>query len=255
MWEDIWRYAETISICNRTRAIQLRIIHRLHISPNRRHAFSPTSSSPQCLKCKTDTGTLTYCLWSCTKIQRYWSGVLQEIENILGVDLELDPVSLLLGLPSRHVTSVGKRRLYNILTFAARKNILLQWISDKVPSIKDWHKILFEWMLEFMLNYAYNLEYNLFGTEMLNYAYNLEVDMPSDSQRVKLVAFLVQEGYEDNIVIAHDIHTKNRLTKYGGQDYSHILKNIVAKMLSRVINQTQVDKALIENSKRWLTFK
>ncbi|XP_042185522.1 phosphotriesterase-related protein-like [Oncorhynchus tshawytscha] len=109
-------------------------------------------------------------------------------------------------------------------------------------------------MLEFA-KYAYNLEYNLFGTEMLNYAYNLEVDMPSDSQRVKLVAFLVQEGYEDNIVIAHDIHTKNRLTKYGGQDYSHILKNIVAKMLSRVINQTQVDKALIENSKRWLTFK
>uniref|UniRef100_A0A4W5N3C3 N-acetyltaurine hydrolase n=1 Tax=Hucho hucho TaxID=62062 RepID=A0A4W5N3C3_9TELE len=100
-----------------------------------------------------------------------------------------------------------------------------------------------------------NLEYNLFGTEMLNYAYNLEVDMPSDSQRVRLVAFLVQEGYEDNIVIVHDIHTKNRLTKYGGQDYSHILKNIVAKMLSRVINQTQVDKTLIENSKRWLTFK
>jgi hypothetical protein len=32
---------------------------------------------------------------------------------------------------------VGKRRLYNILAFAARKNIILQWISDKVPSIKD----------------------------------------------------------------------------------------------------------------------
>ena len=72
MWEDIWRYAKTIPICNRTRAIQLRIIHRLHISPNRRHA------------CKTDTGTLTHCLWSCTKIQRYWSGVLQEIENPKG---------------------------------------------------------------------------------------------------------------------------------------------------------------------------
>ena len=146
-WEDIWRYAKTISICNRIRAIQLRIIQRLHISPNRRHAFSPSSSSPQCLKCKTDTGSLIHCLWSCTKIQRYWSGVLQEIEKIL----ELDPVSLLLGLPSRHVTSVGKRRLYNILTFAVRKNILLQWISDKVPSIKDWHKILFEWVpLEYL---------------------------------------------------------------------------------------------------------
>ncbi|XP_021444803.2 phosphotriesterase-related protein isoform X2 [Oncorhynchus mykiss] len=109
-------------------------------------------------------------------------------------------------------------------------------------------------LLEFAKMGSY-LEYDLFGTEMLNYVYNLEVDMPSDSQRVKALAFLVQEGYEDNIVIAHDIHTKNRLTKYGGHGYSHILKNIVPKMLRRGINQTQVDKILIDNPKRWLTFK
>ncbi|XP_014046750.1 N-acetyltaurine hydrolase isoform X1 [Salmo salar] len=109
-------------------------------------------------------------------------------------------------------------------------------------------------LLEFAKMGSY-LEYDLFGMETLNYAYNLEVDMPSDSQRVKALAFLVQEGYEDNIVIAHDIHTKNRLTKYGGHGYSHILKNIVPKMLKRGINQTQVDKILIDNPKRWLTFK
>ena len=85
MCEDIWRYAKTISIFNRTRAIQLRIIHRLHISPNHRHAFNTSSSSPQCLKCKTDTGSLTHCLWSCSKLQRYWSSVLQEIEFQLSI--------------------------------------------------------------------------------------------------------------------------------------------------------------------------
>ncbi|XP_046884260.1 phosphotriesterase-related protein [Hypomesus transpacificus] len=109
-------------------------------------------------------------------------------------------------------------------------------------------------LLEFAKLGSY-LEYDLFGTEMLNYPYNLEVDMPSDSQRVKTLAFLVKEGYEDRIVVAHDIHTKNRLTKYGGHGYSHILKNIVPKMLTRGINQNQVDKILIENPKHWLTFK
>lgn len=99
------------------------------------------------------------------------------------------------------------------------------------------------------------LEYDLFGMEMLDYPYNLEVDMPSDSQRVQALAFLVKEGYEDKIVIAHDIHTKHRLTKYGGHGYSHILNNIVPKMLMRGISQSQVDKILIENPKRWLTFK
>lgn len=69
------------------------------------------------------------------------------------------------------------------------------------------------------------------------------------------LAFLVKEGYEDKIVVAHDIHTKNRLTKYGGHGYSHILNNIVPKMLMRGISQHQVDKILIDNPKRWLTFK
>ncbi|NP_001038846.2 N-acetyltaurine hydrolase [Danio rerio] len=109
-------------------------------------------------------------------------------------------------------------------------------------------------LLEFARMGSY-LEYDLFGTEVLNYQFNRNVDMPSDSQRVQSLKFLIQEGYEDRILIAHDIHTKHRLTKYGGHGFSHILKNIVPKMLSRGITQNQVDKILIENPKRWLTFK
>lgn len=109
-------------------------------------------------------------------------------------------------------------------------------------------------LLEFAKLGSY-LEYDLFGVEMLNYPYNTSIDMPSDSQRVQNLAFLVKEGYEDRIVIAHDIHTKNRLTKFGGHGYSHILKNIVPKMLTRGISQHQVDKILIDNPKEWLTFK
>ncbi|KAJ4937250.1 hypothetical protein JOQ06_001829 [Pogonophryne albipinna] len=109
-------------------------------------------------------------------------------------------------------------------------------------------------LLEFAKLGSY-LEYDLFGIEMLDYTFDLEVDMPSDSQRVKALAFLVKEGYGDKILVAHDIHTKNRLTKYGGHGYSHILKNIVPKMLMRGISQHQVDKILIDNPKHWLTFK
>ncbi|TTC44332.1 Phosphotriesterase-related protein [Bagarius yarrelli] len=109
-------------------------------------------------------------------------------------------------------------------------------------------------LLEFAKLGSY-LEYDLFGTEMLDYPFNLNIDMPSDCQRVQRLAFLIKEGYEDRILVAHDIHTKNRLTKYGGHGYSHILKNIVPKMLSRGISQKQVDKILIENPKQWLTFK
>lgn len=69
------------------------------------------------------------------------------------------------------------------------------------------------------------------------------------------IRMLVDEGYEDRILIAHDVHTKNRLMKYGGHGYSHILKNIVPKMLIRGISQDKIDKILLANPKRWLTFK
>ncbi|XP_028329565.1 phosphotriesterase-related protein-like isoform X2 [Gouania willdenowi] len=99
------------------------------------------------------------------------------------------------------------------------------------------------------------LEFDLFGTEMLNYHFDLSVDMPSDSQRIHTLSFLMKEGLGQRLLIAHDIHTKNRLTKYGGHGYSHILNNIVPKMLQRGFTQEQVHQILVDNPKRWLTFK
>uniref|UniRef100_A0A8C5P407 N-acetyltaurine hydrolase n=1 Tax=Jaculus jaculus TaxID=51337 RepID=A0A8C5P407_JACJA len=109
-------------------------------------------------------------------------------------------------------------------------------------------------LLEFAQLGCY-LEYDLFGTELLNYQLNMDIDMPDDNKRIRRVRFLVDEGYEDRILIAHDIHTKHRLMKYGGHGYSHILTNIVPKMLLRGITESVLDKILIENPKRWLTFK
>uniref|UniRef100_A0A5F8GUW4 N-acetyltaurine hydrolase n=1 Tax=Monodelphis domestica TaxID=13616 RepID=A0A5F8GUW4_MONDO len=74
----------------------------------------------------------------------------------------------------------------------------------------------------------------------------------SHLDRIRLLA---NEGYEDRLLIAHDIHTKHRLMKYGGHGYSHILNNIVPKMLIRGISKNAIGKILVENPKQWLTFK
>lgn len=142
-WDSVWIYAKKISICTRARATQLKIKHRLHISPHRRHLFDP-SLSPLCLKCKINVGTLTHCFWSCHKLQTYWSGIVREIQNILHINIDMDPVSLILGLPSKHARTSASKRLFNILTFAARKNIVLQWVGDKPPSVNSWRKIIVE---------------------------------------------------------------------------------------------------------------
>ena len=35
--------------------------------------------------------------------------------------------------------------------------------------------------------------------------------MPSDAQRIKMVKLLIDNGYQQRIMLAHDIHTKHRL--------------------------------------------
>ncbi|NXS00042.1 PTER protein, partial [Oxylabes madagascariensis] len=109
-------------------------------------------------------------------------------------------------------------------------------------------------LLEFAKLGCY-LEYDLFGTEFLHYQFHPDIDMPNDNERIARIRMLIDEGYEDRILMAHDVHTKNRLMKYGGHGYSHIFKNIVPKMLIRGISQDKIDKILLANPKRWLTFK
>ncbi len=62
----------------------------------------------------------------------------------LNMQLDSDPVSLLLGIPNKCIVSSANKKLFNILSFAVRIFFFLNWISDKSPSLKGWHKIIFE---------------------------------------------------------------------------------------------------------------
>uniref|UniRef100_A0A2R5LM38 Putative resiniferatoxin-binding phosphotriesterase-related protein n=1 Tax=Ornithodoros turicata TaxID=34597 RepID=A0A2R5LM38_9ACAR len=97
-------------------------------------------------------------------------------------------------------------------------------------------------------------EHDLFGIETSHYQPGPASDMPSDAQRLRLLKYLVDQGYEDRIVVGHDIHTKHRLMKYGGHGYSHILLNIVPKMLERGFSLDVVHKITQTNPQTWLTF-
>ncbi|XP_002735322.1 N-acetyltaurine hydrolase-like [Saccoglossus kowalevskii] len=98
------------------------------------------------------------------------------------------------------------------------------------------------------------MELDFFGCETSYWQFN-DIDFLTDAQRIQLVKALVEEGYEDRIVIAHDIHTRHRLVEYGGHGYAHILVNVLPKMLKRGISQEVIDKITVTNPRRWLTFK
>ena len=55
------------------------------------------------------------------------------------------------------------------------------------------------------------LEFDLFGIECSHYQLCEKIDFLSDAQRVDVLLQLINEGYEDRIIVSHDIHTKHRL--------------------------------------------
>lgn len=142
-WAKTWELAKEISICNRTRETQFRILHRLQITPQLRHRMNPNLTE-MCSKCQIEVGCYKHCIWSCIHIEEYWHKVTDKLSLIFGVNLDPDPQTMLLGLPSPHIKGSDHRRLFNNLTFAARKNILLKWIDNAPPTIIGWHKLIFE---------------------------------------------------------------------------------------------------------------
>ncbi|OWF40208.1 phosphotriesterase-related protein-like [Mizuhopecten yessoensis] len=97
-------------------------------------------------------------------------------------------------------------------------------------------------------------EFDLFGIENSHYQFAEDLDMPNDAERIRRIKSLVYAGFEDRVTIAHDIHTKIRLMKYGGHGFSHILLNILPKMQQRGISKAIAYKMVADNPQRWLAF-
>ena len=109
-----------------------------------------------------------------------------------------------------------------------------------------------ETLLEFAARGSY-LEYDLFGVECSYYPLS-DIDMPSDAQRLDYIERLIAEGYQDRIVVGHDMFSKHRLNAYGGHGYGHIIENIVPRMRQRGMTEESIRAIIVDNPARVLAF-
>lgn len=58
--------------------------------------------TPGCDKCDNNNAALTHICWLCPQLHKFWEDVFKIISNILGQDLEPDPLIALLGVPERN---------------------------------------------------------------------------------------------------------------------------------------------------------
>ena len=96
------------------------------------------------------------------------------------------------------------------------------------------------------------LEWDLFGVEV-SYYQPADFDMPNDVQRLDYIRAMMDKGLSDRIVLAQDICTKHRLTKYGGHGYGYILEHIVPRMRLRGFSEEEIGALIVDTPTRMLT--
>jgi phosphotriesterase-related protein len=100
------------------------------------------------------------------------------------------------------------------------------------------------------------VQYDTFGLEdtLWGEVAGQATAIPSDVQRMERIEQLIEWGYEDRILIAHDVCFKSMLSRFGGKGYFHILESIVPRMRRRGLSERSMRSILVDNPGRVLTF-
>lgn len=136
-WDELCNRPFKALVSNSIWERQFKILHRLFITPEKRHKMY-SSLSEICNKCHSAVGTLFHCLWDCPPILQFWESILDKLCTIFKCHLNLSARTCLLGLEDELPRRFVKRKLLHILLHCARKCLMVQWISDEAPSHHQW---------------------------------------------------------------------------------------------------------------------
>jgi len=115
-------------------------------------------------------------------------------------------------------------------------------------------------LLKELLNQGIYIEFDFLGNLGVPLAWKPGQEkvppfIPADSGMVaKTILELLDEGYEDRILLSHDVGGKLRLKQYGGTGYSFILEKFIPHLKAGGVQDEQIHKIFIENPKKVLTF-
>lgn len=99
------------------------------------------------------------------------------------------------------------------------------------------------------------INHSFFGKECGFMDYHRAHDMPTDATRINNMKFLIDSGYEDQLLMSHDITCKHELVRNGGHGYAHVLESVVPRMESKGITKDTIEKMLVKNPQRYLSFQ
>ncbi|MDA1188132.1 MAG: hypothetical protein O2854_00410 [Chloroflexi bacterium] len=101
------------------------------------------------------------------------------------------------------------------------------------------------------------LEYDRLGWEDTSWVTDIYdgISIPSDVQRMERFEQIIEWGFGNQLVVAHDVCFKTDWTSRGGKGFAHILENFVPRMKKRGFTEKQIQAILVDTPKRMLTFQ
>ena len=92
--------------------------------------------SALCQRCKKVEGTFLHMFWDCVHLKRYWSSIHSFTQSVM--DTQFDSSSSLYLLNDTHNLQLDHKncRILILITYFAKKCILLFWKNDSAPSFK-----------------------------------------------------------------------------------------------------------------------
>ena len=93
--------------------------------------------------------------------------------------------------------------------------------------------------------------YDTFGKEYTRT--ELDYELPKDTQRVKFLVNMIEEGFAEQMLISHDICFKMDLHRFGGWGYDHILTNVILMFHKAGLGDDIIRQVLEINPRNALT--
>jgi phosphotriesterase-related protein len=75
---------------------------------------------------------------------------------------------------------------------------------------------------------------------------------PNDDRRIDTLVRLVGDGLAGSLTLSHDVCYKTDLTRWGGDGYGHLLRNIVPRLKAAGVPEAAIQQMMVENPRRLL---
>ena len=137
-WDTVWENLHDTSKNPDHQLLHFTFIHRVYLTPRKRHAIK-IITSPNCDLCTLNaSGTFLHMFWECPNVFAFWRHICSTLNDMLAVNIPLSPTLLLLNDDSTLELTLQQRRILWASLTAAKKILVLLWQPPHTLSWQQW---------------------------------------------------------------------------------------------------------------------